>query len=326
MKLLIEILFLISTILCFPSKGQSQYSVLSYPETYEALETYTSMQKELLGRPNWSYRFELDFAFPFFDTTFNYIYGNYESIYGFDDEIEYSILLLTFGYEYDQVFDTINIPSDVRFALKKTKSGKKALVVQYTKMRLTSDPSIEAFDSYINLQLWFIENGDIEVRFGDYDLSNSPVYVVGEGFYLQTNVGPILIGPELKLQHPYKENQIIGAEGKFDSLQTLDRSGTLKYLPPPNWVIKLSKDPSSTTDESALSNVVFPNPIMDKITFTKPVKNAYIYTLDGRCIKSFLSNGKTSLQDLDVSALQAGLYILKLQINQYMTTQKIIKI
>ena len=58
---------------------------------------------------------------------------------------------------------------------------------------MISDPSVEEFDSHIDMQYWFYEDGTIEIRFGHSNLDNSPVYVPGDGFYRITGIRDLFL-------------------------------------------------------------------------------------------------------------------------------------
>ena len=306
------------------SVSSQDYKVVVYEDSYIELDTFESIILEDGNHIGWNKRFALNFNFPYYDTSYNYIIGDYESTYSFDDEIDYSIRLMLFGYEFDKLTDLNNVSSDLRYALK-LKDEKKALCLQYTNNRLTSDPSVQQFNSYINFQIWFIENGDIEVRFGDYNLDHSPVYVPGDGFYIQTvNAGPILIGPEFGLYHPYVENIKFGIDGPYDSLQVINGSGYLTVLPPPNWVIKFEKQSTAVGDVKINETCFYPNPVMDKIKFTEPVQDIYLFNMEGKLLKSIV-NSENCINEFNLSEFASGIYILKVLANGKFTTTKIIK-
>lgn len=306
------------------SVSSQDYKVVVYEDSYIELDTFESIILEDGNHIGWNKRFALNFNFPYYDTSYNYIIGDYESTYSFDDEIDYSIRLMLFGYEFDKLTDLNNVSSDLRYALK-LKDEKKALCLQYTNNRLTSDPSVQQFNSYINFQIWFIENGDIEVRFGDYNLDHSPVYVPGDGFYIQTvNAGPILIGPEFGLYHPYVENIKFGIDGPYDSLQVINGSGYLTVLPPPNWVIKFEKQSTAVSDVKINETCFYPNPVMDKIKFTEPVQDIYLFNMEGKLLKSIV-NSENCINEFNLSEFASGIYILKVLANGKFTTTKIIK-
>lgn len=322
MRLIFLTIFIILT---FHSVNAQDYKVSVFPEKYIELDTFDSVILETGDHLGWNKRFELNFIFPYYDTSFSYINGDYESTYFFDDEIDYSIRLMTFGYEFDKLTDINNVTSDLRYALK-LKDGKKALCLQYTKNRLSSDPSVKQFDSYINFQVWFIENGNIEVQFGDYSLDNSPVYVPNEGFYLQTvNEGPILIGPEFGLYHPFKENIKFGVHGPYNSLQTIFDSGYLTKLPPQDWTIKFEKQTTGTHTIQNTNSNFSPNPTSHSISFSLPVHEYIISNMEGKVVMT-QSQLNPYLSELDVSTLTSGVYILKTRLNNIININKFIKI
>jgi hypothetical protein len=143
------------------------------------------------------------------------------------------------GYDFDIVnIDTNNIVSDIRYKFSK-KNNLNALVLQYTKVRLISDPSVSEFDSHINFQVWYFENGTMEVRFGSYNLDNSPNYIPGEGFYLlPNNHSPIYYGPEMLIRNAFKENVGLGLDGPYNNYNVDNIGGYLTELPPKGWVIR----------------------------------------------------------------------------------------
>lgn len=311
--------------LSFLSAKAQDYKVSVFPDPYIELDTFDSVILETGDHLGWNKRFELDFIFPYYDTSFNYINGNYESIYSFDDEIDYSIILMAFGYEFDKLIDLNKVTSDLRYALK-VKDGKKALCLQYTKNRLTSDPSVKQFDSYINFQVWFLENGNIELKFGDFNLDNSPVYVPNEGFYLQTaNAGPLLLGPTFGLNHPFIENIKFGVDGPYDSLQTINDSGYLTKLPPPDWTIKFEKQITGTQEIQNTNNTFFPNPASHRISFSNPVQEYLISNMEGKIVET-QSQLNPEISELDVSSLTSGMYILKTRLNNIINVNKFIKL
>ena len=61
-------------------------------------------------------------------------------------------------------------------------------------MRLANDTSVATYDSSIQFQHWFYQDGTIEIHFGDINLENSTAFVDGEGFYFSG--GPdVPLGP-----------------------------------------------------------------------------------------------------------------------------------
>ena len=157
-------LIILLTLKLTQSFGQ-YYQVESFQDEYKEIEQYNSLLIENDGFRSWDKRFDLNFTFPFFDIYYDYINCFDVGICYFDDEIDYSMRLLEFGYEPDILKDSVNILSDVRYTLTNW-LNKKVLIIQFTKNRLFSDPTIESHDSHVNFQYWFFENGTIEIHVG----------------------------------------------------------------------------------------------------------------------------------------------------------------
>lgn len=306
------------------------YHVESFQDEYQEIEEYTSLMLENGGSSYWEKRFDLDFGFPFFNVNYNYINCFSGADCYFDDDVDYSMRLLEFGYECDIIQDTSYIPSDIRYAYK-IKNGFKCLVVQWTKNRLISDPTIESHDSYVNFQYWFFENGTIEVRIGPSNISNSPVYVPGEGFYLLTQQGSFLSGPHIAIYHPFNRDMAYIYDD-IDSLQNFQivyhdtLPGSVSWWPPEGWVIRFNNLLVSTKDNSLQDKVhVSPNPTSEKIRISSEytIKSSSLYNINGTLIMQLKSE---QFQEMDISGFPCGTYFLRLHTDNHVVTKKIIKI
>ncbi|MEZ4907829.1 MAG: T9SS type A sorting domain-containing protein [Saprospiraceae bacterium] len=324
-KLLIIFIFLIISFNCI---GQS-YTVTAFMDEYSELTSYNSIAIETQGDIWWEKRFELPFDFELFDTSYNYMICDWDGSCYFDDDVEYSIKLLTFGYEFDNVLDTINILSDVRYQFIE-ENGLNCLVVQFTKVRLDSDPSVDEYDSNVNFQWWYFENGDIEVRFGPSNLDYSPVYVPGEGFYyLPSNGDPILSGPEMTLTHPHDEDIFVdyGNINSYDTYEITynEYSDGMRWWPPSGWVIRFENNYVGTDDLSKENqDVIYPNPVKDILNIREGYNFDYarIFSIEGKCIRECHSH----IDKIDVSSLPSGIYYLDFKNNNETFTNKFIKI
>ena len=262
------------------------------------------------GEKNWNKRFELGFDFPYFDGSYNYIICDDSGWCDFDGSVDFAIRLLTFGYEYDTVQDSIDIQSDLRYHYTQ-QNGLEALVLQFTKNRLHSDPSIDEFDSYVNFQWSFYEDGAIEIRFGDFNLDNSPCYVPGEGFYINTvNAGFIKTGPDVSVNHPTDTLNKVVLNGDFDDFIITNNIGVLRTLPPEGWVIRFERNLVNTQDIVDYSTRVFPNPSDDYIHIESDLTfTAYqLHNLQGQVVKG----GDLGDSQIEVSDVLDGFYVLKL--------------
>jgi len=317
MKTIITLILILLT----PLVSFCQYSVNTFSDLYEEIEDYSSIALETFGDRSWSKEFELPFEFKYFDTTFTSFTLDFSGIGSFENQIDFSMRLMVFGYEFDNVTDPNKLPSDVRYKFG-IEEGRQYLVVQYTKTRLISDPSVDQFDSHVNFQLWFYDDGDIEIRIGPSNLDNSPVYIPGEGFFLLTaNAGPIPLGPQLALYHPFDESNRI----EYNDLESHEEyefnnyvTGTIDWWPPEGWVIQFSNELVSSVDIEENGDVfIFPNPAVDQIKIVSPekIKSVSIFDMNGR----FCLEHKGHI--INTTGLVPGFHILKLEFE----SQKIIK-
>src|SRR5690606_38493043 len=106
----------------------------------------------------------------------------------------------------------------------------------------------EVYGSLLNFQLWFKENGIIEIHFGSFDLDDHPVYEVGKGFhcYDDNGVYPEICGTYIQLYYPNNPNyNFIGFHGNHLDYEVVDnfsgdptKEPILTEIPPPGWVIR----------------------------------------------------------------------------------------
>jgi len=290
---------------------------------YRDLETYKSIALEVGGVFSWEKKFDLPFVFPYYDSLYTHIYCDNRSLCFFEYNPEYDIKMMTFSYTFDNVLDPNNIKSDVRYNYI-TKNGKQALVIQYTKIRLNSDASIDEFDSYINFQLWFYEDGVMEVHFGDINLDNSPNYRPGEGFYFTFVDGTEMnSGPEMGVRHPLDEEDQTWLDGDWNDYFVDNAVGYLTTLPPKGFVIRFSKKSSGTNNEVNFPITLYPNPTDDLITinYAGNIKKAIIKSINGQTIKVIEQDPKT----INTIMLIEGIYLLEIHTSGGIIHTKFIK-
>jgi len=318
-KLIVITLFLIP----FTSYSQS-YLIDTLRREYIELDSFNSIAKESLGNKTWSKKFELPFSFPYYDSIYTQIICDYESKCYFEFNPNWDIGLMTFGYQFDNVLDTTNIMSDVRYKVIRH-DEKQVLVLQFTKNRLISDQSISQFDSYINYQLRFYETGEIEVHFGDINLDNSPNYRPGEGFYLITQSGQeINFGPEMGIRHPFDEDDQTFLDGDWNDFYVDNGSGFLTTLPPKGFVIKFSNKGTNTNDLHEITSKIFPNPTSSFVNIQShsEIKMVRIKDLNNQIVISF----KTNLNSHNISHIPSGIYVMELFVGTKIEYLKFIKI
>ncbi len=322
-----KILTLISVIVTYSSVCLSQsYSLSAFQGEYTELDNYSSLQLENLGDIQLGKRFDLNFMFPYFELEYDHMELNQIGLISFDNEVDFSIRLLTFGYNWDSVLDPNDIPSDIRYA-DTVINDLKTVIIQFTHMRLFSDTSIEEYDSHINFQYWLYEDGTIELKIGPHELSNSPVYVPGEGFFLHNNQGPIRIGPELGLYHPTDTSIRITYEDFEDHTKyTLrdDALGQVDWMPPSGWVIRFDNLIVNTVEPSIVSKTkIFPNPVLNHFAVSSDL---VISTIDIFDTQGSLVIQSFNIDNVDVTELPSGVYFCKLISKNTVETHKILKL
>lgn len=316
------------TLLFISEKINSQnydYRIITFQDEYTEIDSFHSILLETQGDRGWIKKFDFNFNFPYYDSLYNYIYCGSTSACLFENSLNYEIVLMASGYDFD-IFgiDTNNIVSDVRYKLTE-KDGIKALVLQYTKVRLISDPSVEEYDSHLNFQLWYFENGSMEVRFGSYNLVNSPNYIPGEGFYLfPNNNEPINYGPEMVIRNSFKEDVGLGLDGNYDDYVVDNIGGYLKSLPPVGWVIRFERFiKSSTTEEIVNFENIFPNPTTGNLYIAPTFEIDHIEIIDiTGARQSFVYQGNK----VNIEHLNPGVYFVKLISNEKYIVKKIVKL
>ncbi|NNE16156.1 MAG: T9SS type A sorting domain-containing protein [Saprospiraceae bacterium] len=303
-------ILLIALLISQTQKPKAQeYIIESFQSEYEELENYNSLQLETLGDCCYN-EYQFGFDFPYFDRSYTSIEGDETAIYSFFDNI-FAVRLLGFIYDWDSVSNPANIQSDIKY-VNTTLNNKKVLIIQYTKMRLASDTSIEEYDSNINFQHRFWEDGTIEIVFGDMNLDNSPNYIPNDGLFLMVNGDSLVnLGPELGLVAP-EEEFYIGGEGPFDNLEQTDFLGRLLKLAPKGWIIRFTRKLTNSLEqypEKTKRIIAMPNPVIDNLQFVYDKQNKIQSLSIFDCFGSMLYHSDERLINrIDVSLLSEGIY------------------
>ncbi len=319
---------LVFILVVFGYLSHGQYTISGFQDEYVEIEDYESMFFEKKGAfLTWTHKFELDFEFPYFEFVFDHLYCMQYG-YCFFSEYPSGIHFNSFSYLFDNPIDTHNVVSDVRFDQLEV-DGVKALVIQFTKNRLVTDTSVEEYDSHVNFQCWFYEDGTIEIRYGPSNLDNSPSYIPGKGFALVLPDTNIIAGPWVALYHPYDTSKVISyidvdSHEEFEIVDETVRP--LRWWPPDGWVIRFENDyvGSDDIENDIDDNIhIYPNPVTDRISISsdKYIESISIMTLDGKLLKSC-----TSQYELDIAEIRSGMYLVKVVVGDNVSIKKIIKI
>ena len=292
------------------------YTIESFQDEYTELTEYESIVKIFLGDPLWEYEFELDFQFPFYGEYYDRLTYLSEA-WGFVDyDLEdLSFFMMNFSsYKYDNPKDTVIIPSDVRFS-HVLANNMQAFVIQYTKNRFFGDPNADDYDTYMNFQLWFFENGVMEVHFGEMHMDGNPIYSPGKGFFHYTTDGGVdtseVGGPHMGISNPFDEEDGIALSGSYDDYEvTGDIYDNLTVLPPEGWIIRFKPksvgifDPKPSDNQIAIS----PNPASSFINIPEPDSYITLYDFSGKIMYEGISNDNK----LNVADVPSGIYFVRI--------------
>ena len=310
------LVFCILSFLCNTEiKAQSPgYTIESFQDTYTELESYESIALITGFDPLWSFEFQLDFPFPFYDSIYTRLFFDRSGWGSFTEDQDLSLFLMQYdGWTYDPWMGSKDIDSDARFS-HVTIGELQALVIQFTKARIFADPFEDSLDTYLNFQVWLIENGVIEVRFGDIHMDGNPIYKAGKGVYCHTTDEGIdttdICGPLMSIANPFDESDAIGLHGSYDDYEiTGSLYSRLTVLPPFGWVIRFKPITVSTSSPvKGISQLLInPNPASDNIYLSHKIGDISIFDASGRrVIRKYIDDGS-----LDISCLPIGIYTIQ---------------
>lgn len=316
MRKLIQILLGIYFTISFHSiSAQSEgYVIESFQDVYSELTDYESIALLNDGSPIWDHYFQLDFQFPFYGNFYDEFYYRTEA-WGsvtIDEDLAFFLMDYSRAYQY-HVEDLANITSDVRFSHVEA-NNIQALVIQFTKVGFFADPFGDSLDTYMNFQLWFFENGVMEVHFGEMHMDNTPIYAPGKGFYCYGN-GELdsteLCGPHVSISNPFDEEDGIAVSGAYNDFEaSADIYSNLTVIPPPGWIIRFKPksvgifDPKPHANQIAIS----PNPVNSFINIPEIGNYITLYDFSGQII----FEGIVNENKFNISSFPSGIYLIRI--------------
>lgn len=196
-------------------------------------------------------------------------------------------------------------------------AGSKVLKLQFKNMGFTAGTEEE----YINYQVWLHERGPIEVRFGSNNVSTAAYGSDG---------GPAvgLLFMDEQFSSIYNQMYLKGSTsdpgtttGNITGMTGTPAEGTVyRFVPEHTAAISEVKAPSHVT--------VYPNPTKDKLTaYMSGNESGHLMLTDltGRIILQKHVSSAMRNQDLDISALPAGLYVLSFRTSAGSQTIRVVK-
>ena len=317
--------FLIASLIVactFKMHSQMNYSISWGTTDYDTLgEDYTSIMYDILPNPSiFGEELEIDFgfSFPFFDSLYNSVTLDGAGVGYFQDSDDYSLYLFAGDYE-SHVFSGLPIFSDWRFK-SDTVDGMAVLKVEWRNVGIDDDVSgSQPSDHRINFQVWFFENGIIELRFGETDLANSPYYSETDGFIWDDGES---YGPWIGiLNHDASEVYYITGTNDHISVITEDDDADIFYsIPPYGWYFRFTPDDISGLIENSFESnefSIYPNPVLNEFRIGKD-KGAY-NRVPNMLVQVFDATGKLvqaqhvkNSEAINISEIPQGTYFVKI--------------
>lgn len=313
-----RLLVLVTVLYCGSqsSAQSSEYTIESFQSVYEELTSYQSIGILTGGDPLWEYEFEFGFTFPFYDSSYQSIFYEQNAWGAFTDDEDEAVYLMNSNssYTYDNILDTSNITSDVRFATV-IEGSMQAFVIQFTKARFFADPFEDSLDTYFNFQIWFFENGVMEMHFGEFHMDGNPIYEEGKGFFHYTTDGGVdtteIDGPHVAISHPLDPENAIGLAGAYNDYEVVgDIYAVMTVLPPEGWIIRFKPMSVGLFDitKAFESLEICPNPTTTYIRLPEKEGKIQVFDASGKLMYSADSNESR----LDISMFPSGLYYVQI--------------
>lgn len=292
------------------------YTIESVQDVYTELTNYESISLLTMGDLFWEFEFHLNFQFPFYDSVYNRVIHRNDAWGSFTDDEDEALFLMAFTrlYAYDELIDTSNITSDVRFS-HVFSNNMQAFVLQFTKNRFYADPFADVLDTYLNFQLWFFENGIMEVHFGEMHMDGTPIYAPGKGFYCYTTSGGVdtneVCGPYMGISNPEDDEDAIALSGSYDDFEIAgNQYSVLTVLPPEGWIIRFKpKTVGIFEPEPRINEIMIkPNPASSYILISNPNSKVKIFDFSGK----ILYEGTVTDNKVSVTTFPTGMYFIKI--------------
>lgn len=317
--------------------SQQNYSVSWGTTSYDTLSDYTSVIYELLPEPLLGHEeveINFGFNFPFFDSYFSSVTIDGDGYGYFANATGYNLYLFTGEFE-SHLESGLPIFSDWRF-MTDTTGVLDILKLEWRNVGIYDDvTSASPTDHSINYQIWFFENGIIELHFGETNLTNTPFYHNTTGFIWEDGES---YGPWIGIaNNEASEVYYITGTNSTISVVTSEENADIFYdIPPVGHYFRFLPDELSGMPPDHLSGVtaytICPNPVLNCFnlnadTGANAPNNNYlvnIYTITGDLVKSQLL--KNLNEQINISEFPAGIYLAQLTDEKFMkTTLKLIK-
>ena len=301
--------------------AQVSYELKWEQGTYTPLTDFTSMLWENQSFCFWTLdgpEISFGFDFPYYDDLFSSVTLESDGVgYFSDDDEEFSLFM--FAGEYENFgCDMDSFLSDRRYIHTEIDS-QKVLIMEWFNAGISSDVESDSVsDHTINYQVWFYENGNIELHFGEIDLENSPYYQEGVGLFWDDGD---VYGPWIGI-NTTTESEGVYYSGTYQSPTIItdpDSFDILYNIPPDGWILRWERKVSASVSpehENLTDFNLFPTATNTVLNWELKGINMHqdqeiaIYNNLGQ--KIYYEKIIDSSGQIDVSNLYQGLYYLTL--------------
>ncbi len=305
--------------------SQQNYAVSWGIAGYDTLAGYTVLD------PDEENDIYFGFDFPYFDDPFSYVSMDLDGYGYFEGSEDYNLYMFGGDFEMHE-YSRLPIFSQWRYKSDFV-DGLKVIKIEWRNVGIHDDIwSSDPTDHRINYQVWFYENGIIELHFGEMDLENTPFYNESTGFvWLDGEIyGPWIAILNFDLTEVY---YVTGTIDDINIVTTEDDADILVGVPEfgryfrwiPDELVANNRNIKPENHEFIISN----NPADDYmgIIFKNDSflnSDLEIFTLNGKLVKRQRIN--KSHEQIDVAHLSTGIYFVKIKDKNFRTvSMKLIK-
>jgi len=305
--------------------SQQNYTVSWGIAGYDTLTGYTVLD------PDDENEIHFGFDFPFFNDPFGYVTMDLDGYGYFEGSEDYNLLMFGGDFEMHE-YSRLPIFSQWRYKSDFV-DGMKVIKMEWRNVGISDDIwSSNPTDHRINYQVWFYENGIIEIHFGEIDLENTPFYNEITGFVWSDgeSYGPWMAILNMDLTEVYyitgtiDNISIVTMEDSADILLGVPEFGRyFRWMPDEISAININKK-TENNDFIICNNpadnymgIIFKNDsFLDS--------DLEIFSLNGKLVKRHRIN--KSREQIDVVDLSKGIYFIKLKDkNSRTVSMKLIK-
>jgi hypothetical protein len=305
--------------------SQQNYTVNWGVASYDTLTGYIVLD------PDEENNIYFGFEFPFFNDPFGYVTMDLDGYGYFEGSEDYNLLMFGGDFEMHE-YSRLPIFSQWRYKSDFV-NGLEVIKMEWRNVGISDDIwSSNPTDHRINYQVWFYENGIIEIHFGEIDLENTPFYNDTTGFIWSDgeSYGPWLGISNLDITEMYyitgalDDINIITIEDSLDILLGVPEFGRyFRWIP--DEVVGIHTNKRTENNDF----IICKNPADDYIgiifnndSFLN--SDLEIYSINGKLVKR--QRIYKSHEQVDIRNLSKGIYLVKIiDKNSRLVSVKIIK-